>query len=485
MNLITKKILYVCLSYNILYGTANSAVLSLDGFIQKVIKNNPGVQKILADEAIANAKLKASYGVEDSILSSSLSLGHAEPDQVTGREATRIDNQKFNLSLEKKFINSGTQLLFAYQNSGTEQLPAAQIAGTTYNQPSLTLQLILPLMKNSGGIQDRLNINIDKLGLELTRYSVREELESYITQLASLFIDWELSYREMKILHEVFQQVLEQEKVVKLKVNRQVAEKYELLRIQETVQDYYSRWQQSVGKYNGLTHQLINQLNDITINKQNIKPQEPENSRIMSAEEQIRRGENYLQNASRLKKILDLTKAQQLELFKARKNEQDPELNLSLNYTAHGIDNNFSNSYNSFDNDYSVMLKYKQPIGNSSAIGKYQEQVAVSRKIEDDTKQKMINAVSSLESLTSQSEKLIIAVDSSNKKIELAKLKLRQEYQLYKIGRLDLFQLLQDQKSQLESRLGQVQIKSQLLKFKLSIGELLDRNLDVYTSENI
>ena len=480
-KILITNMLFLCIS-NLVYANP----LTLDDFIIEVLEHNPGVKRILADEEIANAKLKSSYGIEDYVLSSSLSLEHSEPDQVTGKEATELDRRKLSLSLDRKFSDTGTQLSLAYQNFATEQQPAALIAGESYYQPSLTLRLTQPLLKNAGGIQDRLNINLDKLGLELTRLSVREELENYITQLANLYLDWYLSYNEMNILKEVYEQVIEQEKVIKLKVKRQVAEQYELLRILETQQDYYSRWQQSIGKFNGLSHQMVNQLGASTRSFQdNVKPQNPSDSKIVNADKNIARQNQYLLGTSRLKKTLDILKSQQMELLNARSNAKKPELNISVGYTQHGIDESNTNAYiNNQSDDYSVMLQYKQALGNRAASGKYHEQVATVKKIEADTLQRLINAKSSLDNFSAQLDKLIIAADSSSKKIQFAKRKLEQEKRLYKIGKFDLFQLLQDQKTQLESRINQIQLKIQLLKIKLNIGELLDQNLDIYSSEN-
>ena len=49
--------------------------------------------------------------------------------------------------------------------------------------------------------------------------------------------------------------------------------------------------------------------------------------------------------------------------------------------------------------------------------------------------------------------------------------------ELYRIGQLDLFELLQDATTQLESRLSRTRLYVQLQQIRLSIRELLDRNL--------
>ncbi|MCK4705599.1 MAG: hypothetical protein KAT90_08975, partial [Gammaproteobacteria bacterium] len=56
------------------------------------------------------------------------------------------------------------------------------------------------------------------------------------------------------------------------------------------------------------------------------------------------------------------------------------------------------------------------------------------------------------------------------------------EQRLFKIGKLDLFELLRDQTTQLESRLNREKLYTQLLILRLNIGELLDQNLGTYAT---
>ena len=96
-------------------------------------------------------------------------------------------------------------------------------------------------------------------------------------------------------------------------------------------------------------------------------------------------------------------------------------------------------------------------------------------------KQRLIDAESNLANLQTQAAQLVIALESIERKIKLAKQKLKKEQRLYKIGKLDLFELLRDQTSQLESRLNRERLYTQLYTLRLNIGELLDKNLDAYS----
>jgi len=99
------------------------------------------------------------------------------------------------------------------------------------------------------------------------------------------------------------------------------------------------------------------------------------------------------------------------------------------------------------------MLEYKYPLGNRKASGNFQSQQAKKQQIESDTKQRLIDAKANLANLDSQSSQLLVAIKSIERKLILGEKKLEKELHLYKIGELDLFELLKDQTAHLESRL--------------------------------
>ncbi len=462
-----------------------SQELSLDKFVETILKNNPGVQRILIEDEISTASRDASLGINDPTLASSLSLAHAEPNKIYGFEPTTSNNTNLNLSYNQIFSDSGTRLLLNYNSLYTEQDPAAKASGTQYYQPSFTVKLTQPLLKNKGGIQDRLNINLSELNLKLTKLNSKELLESYITQLAALYIDWYLASQEVSISKEVYRQAIEQEKLTRTKVKRQVSEPYELLHAQEIREDYFSRWQQALGRFAGLTKKIKYQLNaSDDVKDFNLVPTDPKNAALMLSEKDILRKNNYLVTLSRLKSILNTIKQQQTILVDAKNNARSSDLNLSLGYTRHGINSSFSDAHNSSLNkdDYSIMLEYKYPLGNHKADSNFRSQLAQKRKISYDIKQKLIDANANLENLEAQSTQLEVAIKSVNRKINFSRKKLKKEQRLYRIGKLDLFQLLKDQTTQLESRLNRERLHAQKFNLKLKIGELLDRNLETYQS---
>ncbi|MBE9515802.1 MAG: TolC family protein, partial [Proteobacteria bacterium] len=339
------------------------------------------------------------------------------------------------------------------------------------------------LLKNAWGIQDHLNIKLNQLNLRLTQLSSQENLENYITQLATLYVDWYLASRELEISREVYQQALEQEKLTRTKVRRQVIEPYELLRAQETREDYYSRMEQAKGRFIGLSHKIRHQMNlNNTLTTDELIPRNPGGSKLLALKLNVIREVDYLGTTSRLKALLDTLKAQQILLLDARDNSRESDLNLSLGYTRHGVDDGSGDAHTSSldKDDYSIMLEYRKPLGNRQASGNYQTQLASKRQVEADTAQRLIDAKSSLANLQIQASQLVVALESIDRKINFAEQKLKKEQRLYRIGRLDLFELLRDQTTQLESRLNRERLYTQLFTLQLSIGELLDNNLDTY-----
>ncbi len=483
-----RKFRLCCLTIILLFSHSVLAQkLDLDSFVQSILENNPGVQKILAENAIAAGSLEASLGIDDAVLSSSLNLSNTEPNNILGFEPIDSNDTRLNLSYDRSFSDSGTRLSLAYGNQYTDRNPALSTLGNQYYQLSFTVRLTQPLLKNVGGIQDRLNIELNQLNHKLALLSSWENLESYITQLASLYIDWYLASQELEISREVYHQAVEQETLTKIKVRRQVIEPYELLRAQETREDYYSRWQQAKGRFSGLTYKVGRQMNlDMSLKNRNsiaqLKPYNPKNSLLLAARQANTNMDDYLAKSSRLKSILDNIQEQQLTLLYARDNARKSDLNLILGYTRHGVGSSFSDAFgtNLDKDDYTLMLEYKYPLGNRRAKGNYQAQLARKRQVEADTKQRLIDAESNLANLQVQASQLVIALKSIERKIKLAKQKIKKEQRLYKIGKLDLFELLRDQTTQLESRLNREKLYTQLYLLRLNIGELLDQNLKPY-----
>ncbi|MEN8107963.1 MAG: TolC family protein [Pseudomonadota bacterium] len=456
--------------------------ITLDAFIDTILNNNPGVQRILEQEAIAAGQLESSLGIDDPLLSTSGGLSRTEFEKIAGFEADSSNNLEMAVGVDRVFSDTGTRASVSYGNTYTDRSPALPSdLGATFHQPSLTLRLTQPLLDNAGGIQDRLNINLNRLNHAFARLDSREQLESYITQLAALYLDWYQAFREVEILEAAWNKVQEQEKLVRLKVSRQVAEEYELLRIQETLEDYYSRWQQADANYLGLARQIEKQMNRPAEAQQQpatvLVPVDSENASLLQPVTDSK--PDYLATDSNLKAILDNLKAQQDELLAARDNSRKADLGLSLEYRRHGANSEFVDAHSGDldKNDYSVMLEYSYPLGNRSASGAYQTQLASKRQVAADTAQQLLDAEAALADLQAREEKLAEALAAADRKIRLATRKLVKEQELYRIGQLDLFELLQDATTQLESRLSRTRLYVQLQQIRLSIRELLDRNL--------
>lgn len=460
---------------------AEAKPLILDQFLVRVLQHNPGAERILIQKMIAEGQYKSSLGINDFVLSAQVGRQKSQPNPVTGLEPSEVNRNTYGMSLERIFSATGTRVRTEYNNVRTNQTPAAFSAGATYYEPSITLKITQPLLKNAGGIQDRLNIRLDGINLTLADLQSQEELESYLTRLAALYLDWYLAYREMQIAKNVYEQAKQQEAVTRLKVSRQVSERFELYRIQEVAQGYYSRWRQARGNYLGLSKEVLLQIKATaaTTTTEAYVPVDPALSGFFQSN--IKRNfSTYIRTKSRLKIILDNIQHKELILVRARKNAKKPSLDLSLGYTRHGIDRRSSDAHGaSFDrNDHTVILEYRFPIGNRASKGRYQAQLAVQRQAKADIAQRFIDAESALAKAIVQRKQTRLSIDAVDKQIVLADKKIKAEKRLYRIGRLDLFQLLQDQTAQLENRLRREQLLIQLHKLDLTIGELLDKNLE-------
>ena len=454
---------------------ADNVTLSLDGFIARATAKNPGVQRILAQDDIAAGQFESNQGVDDTTLSVDASREKSEPNAITGFEPNSLDTNSYGLGLERVFSATGTRVNAQYRNTNTHQTPAAVLAGADYYQPSVTLQITQPLLKNFGGVQDELNVELSRLNLDATRLQTKEELESYLTRLAALYADWYLAHRETQIAKAAYENGLQQEDVTRLRVRRQVAERHELYRVQEFAQGYYAQWQQALGRFRGLSKEITLQI--AATKQQTFTPVDPALAGLVVSTNTTKH--NYIRTDSRLKAILDNSLAREMVLKKAQRNALLPDLDLSLGYTRHGVepDNGLLPEDDNERNDYAVQLQYRYPLGNKAARGQYRARLAEEKLTRADVQQRLIDAEAQLTNTIEQANQTQLALEAIEKQIKLGARKIKAEQRLYRIGRMDLFQLLQDQSTQLNNELNREQLASQWLKLRLTVGELLDRNL--------
>ena len=456
---------------------AGAGELSLEAFLQAALDRNPRIQAILAAPGVAAGELLAARGIDDPVLRVEGSSARTQPNSLFGFEPSETRDQRLGLGLERVVSATGTRLSLDYLNQRTVRSPPLASVGTRFYQPSLTLRLTQPLLRNAGGVQDRLDRELAEAGLALARLQALEDLESTLTGLARLYLDWYIARREADILGAVYRKARAQERLVRLKVAREVAEPYELLRMREAREGYRARWRRARGRAEGLEARVRAQAG---LGAARLRPAPPAGGPLAVAPPPG--GAAYLETRSRLRAILDRNLERQRRLLAARRDARRPQVDLALSYRRHDLDASLDDALGSRleKADYALGLVYRRPLGNRAARGRYAAQEAALARLEQDTRQRLLDARAALADLEARIHALEETLAALRRQVRLGREKLREEERLYRIGRLDLFQLLADQGTQLEQELALAQQQVELLRLRLDRGELLDRNLEPY-----
>lgn len=376
------------------WQTAAGGELDLDGFLRAALERNPGIRAILAAPGVAAGRRLAAQGVDDPLLRLESSGGRTQPDTLFGFEPSETRDLQLSAGVERVVSNTGTRLAIELTERRTDRSPPLTSIGERFYQPSLTLRLTQPLLRNAGGIQDRLDRELAELGLRLARLEALEQLEDRVTRLAGLYLDWYIARREADILASVVKKAREQEALVALKVQREVAEPYELLRIRQVLEGYRARRQQAAGRAAGLRARVLAQagLAPTAVDR----PAPPAGGPLVGAHRP--RGRAYLETRSRLKAILDINLDRQGRVLAARADARRARLDLALSYSRHDLDASLDDALSSRldKEDYSVGLVYRRPLGNRAARGRYQAEAAELERLQEDSRQRLLEARAAL-----------------------------------------------------------------------------------------
>lgn len=459
--------------------------LGLDEFISRTIENNPTVRAYIQSHQEAAGQEYASRGIDDLNFESLFSLARKENPQITGYESTLDKEVAYSVGLSKVISQTGTRLSAGYQNTWLKgNYPA--VVTNLFNPinplytPSVTFSLTQPVLKNWLGAQDQLGKRLSRIGLELSKVSYEENIETFISEMTQLYLNWLRSYNDSNILNDVYRKLSEQVALVRKQVEAKVSEKSDLYRILEQQANYRALWEGAMARFDGYTKEVAAMMAPLDP-PSDIVPQ-PLDGTFLNRYHSRKNGLAYLKSNSRIRRILDYTADTQEVKLKANKNARLPELDVFVDYSRVGAASSFGRAHGtSFDNDdISGGLSFTVPLPDREARGVYRAQRARLARTNYENERTMLNATSQLEALYEQEGRLVQQVKAYRDQVKYGKLKIDDEKDQYDDGRLSLFQLLQDVSTYIGQSLDLETSKVNLAQVRLLIGELTDVNFDAF-----
>lgn len=413
--------------------------LSLDKFIELAENNDPNFKYILAD------KEKTKFLIDQNLPSSALLLN------VRSEYGVNSDNDRTNVmsaSISKNFLSTGTNV----------SLSRSQADRPDREEKLTEFRLEQSIFRNLIGRDNRLQKESLEFEVQKTKLQIIDLYEDYVQEISSFYFDFGEAYINYRLSEEIYNESKNLNKNVKKRFSNSVADRVDIdrasLELIATEEDMLS-------KKLTLDIALLNlkRITGVDFNK--TKPEViplidytkelPENKKILRAYE-----------------ILELDKKMSEMNLKLQDRNLDPEVNLILGYNIDDS-NRFNTAVNRSEQVYGVELN--MPIGDNTQKANKRQALLDRNKIEislKDEKSKVDTTIQSLKEQVSVSKKML---KIAKKKIDLAKRIYEREESRYKIGKVDLEQVIESKNNYSNARF---QYFSRLINYNKFVVEWLN-----------
>lgn len=415
-------------------------------FVQSLKNNHPFFNQQALSAQIKQVEMQATRASEDWLMSVSTAYNKGQKDSVS-------------ISANKAFTDNGSRAILSHTWIDTD---------TADGRSKFSLNYVFPLLRNNGGINDRLELDVSQIMVIQNALFRKEQEENFILKKLKRFID--LIYaQEQQSIHEHRLSFAKQELVlVRKKFTASVIDKVDVL-LQE---DAYQKAKQQLLKAQKdliiLRHEIAITLgvdfDQITITTNLYHP--------YKINDQYNK--KQLLDKARVLKITDLD----LKILKRQlasfQNESQAQLDLNLGLVSEGENTNYSNSLSDQSTSWNIGLGLSYPLGgikSSSNITK--AQIKIQRLMQ----YKQEQSLDLLVAMTTLREKIILLSEllkSNQKQITIAKDRTIEEKSQYANGNGKVSFVISAQNNEQDAQLGYAQVATNYQKAVLEYKAALD-----------
>jgi outer membrane protein TolC len=453
-------------------------------FVQSLKNNHPFFNQQALSSQIKQVEMQATRANEEWIID--LNGNYKDEDQSdVFRVSSKIDSSgvesiiseiisppyfdqlketEIKFSVKKKLVDTGSSIII--EHSWVDANRNKDVLDTTSN--SFTIGYIYPLLRNKGGINDRLLGDIAQISIDKDSLERSEQEEFFILEKSKLFIDLIL-YQEQQSIHERRLSLAKQElTLVQEKFAASVVDKVDVL-LQE---DAYQKANQ----------QLLQAQQDLTVLRHEIAitlgvdfdqvTTTTDLYRLYKLD--VQHNKKQLLAKARVLKITDL----ELKILKRQlasfKNESQAQLDLNLGLGRTGLNTNYSNALSDQSTSWNIGLGLSYPLGgikSSSNITK--AQIKIQRLMQYKQEQSLDLSIA----ITTLREKIILLSEllkSNQKQIMIAKDRTTEEKSQYANGNGKASFVISAQNNEQNAQLGYAQVATNYQKAVLEYKATLD-----------
>ena len=389
---------------------------------------------------------------------------------VSNGEAADIGN--LELEAQRHFWSTGGALALgvssAYQN--------LKIGGVSDTIDSYThgvsVSYVQPLLKNRGGVLDRLGYDVSRYNAERVKIEIAETREDFLLEESRRFLDWVLLEEQVRIATLRRELAEEQLIQVRRRYSSNLVDRVDVLRSEDAVRGA----EQSLLQLNSMWKAKQAEHAVLAGDEGLYKAQPSFKLFQMLERPDIEADLRTLVDEARVLKPFDVILAQLSEQKRGLEEEMRSDLFLNLSGTVRGTDERIGDAViDTVHPDFTVALEYQFPSGRTATVANIKEIDTQISQIREEKRTIVLGLQSSLRGLYIQMQDMEKILELGSEQIASAQLTTAEEQKIYNQGRGSLTYVIQSRDNEQNARLQHAANAALYHKLVLQYRALMDR----------
>ncbi len=456
-----KKILIM----TVLLGPLNVQALTEQGFVERLRTTHPFFNQQALSSKVKLIEKRATKANEDWViaLESLYQSDHKNSFDIS-TTTSNLDTASIGLSATRKYTNTGSDITLKHTWKDK-----SKSTDTTNN--GFSLDYTYPLLRNKGGINDRLSGDVAQIAINQNTLQRLEVEEGFILGKLSRFID--LAYaQEQQSINERRLALSEKElALVKKKYNASVVEKVDVLLQQDAYQTANQKLLQAQQDLMLLRHEIAVTLDldfeKVVASTDFYKIYKPSEIALKA----------YLSKNSRVLKINNLSQKILKRQLLSFKNTAKAKLDLKLGISSAGENTNYSKSLSNQSTTWKVGLGLSYPIGGIEADSNIKKTNIELEILVQSKREQLLDIYTQAKTLKEKIQLLEKMMHANQAQIKIAKARTTEEKQRYSNGNGQASFVVNAQNNEQVVKLSYAQVaknyQKAILEFKASIDQLV------------
>lgn len=419
----------ICLIFTFLLAQYSLANIEQEGltiatFIAQLKRTNPFFDIEKTSTQIAQNEAEIAKSISDWRLNVDSNYRYQETDRVLSANYKRQNTINLNSELSKVDYESGHRLKLSHQAQKISQ-------NTGLYSNTFSANLTKPLWRNQGGINDRLPIDIAKINAEKTQLNSKDAQYNFLLEQLYLLIDLAHLQEQLKIHQSRLKLANEELALTQEKYRASVVEKVDVLSREDNVLNI----KQSIA----LTQQSLNALKSQLSTLLKLPPA------VIVARVNLYQTQNippiidapYLLKNHYQLLALEQEKQVILRQLESNKNEERPDLSLSLGVSRLAESNNLGNSLAPQGNDLALGLVFSMPLNNLDNKANRKKLLLQLNQLRHQQQEKLINLLATTNTRLTQLNYAKAVLATNLEQLKIAKARAEEEARRYENGLVD------------------------------------------------